>query len=104
VVLGRDPLREDPSSLITIPIEGTMVGGRWVYIDRLFADCLGAILKISGDRQTAPKGSELPDPLVVEVRDSDGNPAPGAQVLWILGGHAGSVSSTSTTTDAERTR
>lgn len=31
VVLGRDPLRENPSSLITIPIERTMVGGRWVY-------------------------------------------------------------------------
>lgn len=31
VVLGRDPLREDPSSLITIPIERTMVGGKWVY-------------------------------------------------------------------------
>ena len=31
VILGRDPLREPPSSLITIPIERTMVGGRWVY-------------------------------------------------------------------------
>jgi len=31
VVLGRDPLREDPSSLITIPIQRTMAGGRWVY-------------------------------------------------------------------------
>lgn len=31
VVLGRDPLREDPMSLIKIPIERTMVGGRWVY-------------------------------------------------------------------------
>jgi predicted amidohydrolase YtcJ len=31
VVLGRDPLREGPSSLVTIPIERTMVGGRWVY-------------------------------------------------------------------------
>jgi len=31
VVLGRDPLREDPSSLISIPIERTMVGGGWVY-------------------------------------------------------------------------
>jgi predicted amidohydrolase YtcJ len=31
VVLGRDPLRENPSSLITIPIERTMVGGRWVF-------------------------------------------------------------------------
>ena len=31
VVLGRDPLTEEPSSLITIPIERTMVGGRWVF-------------------------------------------------------------------------
>jgi predicted amidohydrolase YtcJ len=30
-VLGRDPLKEDPSTLVTIPIERTMVGGRWVY-------------------------------------------------------------------------
>ena len=31
VVLGGDPLREDPSSLVTIPVERTMVGGRWVW-------------------------------------------------------------------------
>lgn len=31
VVLGRDPLREHPSSLINIPVERTMVGGRWVF-------------------------------------------------------------------------
>jgi len=31
VVLGRDPLREDPKALIRIPIERTMVGGRWVF-------------------------------------------------------------------------
>ncbi|MFN0177496.1 MAG: amidohydrolase [Gemmatimonadales bacterium] len=31
VVLGRDPYREAPASLVTIPIERTMVGGRWVY-------------------------------------------------------------------------
>lgn len=31
VVLGRDPLRENPSTLVTIPIERTMVGGRWMY-------------------------------------------------------------------------
>jgi predicted amidohydrolase YtcJ len=31
VVLGRDPLRVDPMSLIDIPIERTMVGGRWAY-------------------------------------------------------------------------
>ncbi len=31
VLLGRDPLREDSSSLINIPVERTMVGGRWVF-------------------------------------------------------------------------
>jgi predicted amidohydrolase YtcJ len=31
VVLGRDPTRVDPMSLIDIPIERTMAGGRWVY-------------------------------------------------------------------------
>ncbi|HEU4402062.1 MAG TPA: amidohydrolase [Candidatus Polarisedimenticolia bacterium] len=31
VVLGRDPFKEDPSTLVTIPVERTMLGGRWVY-------------------------------------------------------------------------
>jgi hypothetical protein len=31
VVLGRNPLTEDPSNLVSIPVERTMAGGRWVY-------------------------------------------------------------------------
>jgi predicted amidohydrolase YtcJ len=31
VVLDRDPLKEDPSTLVTIPVERTMAGGRWTY-------------------------------------------------------------------------
>jgi predicted amidohydrolase YtcJ len=31
VVLGRDPLRENPRTLITIPIERTMAGGEWTF-------------------------------------------------------------------------
>ncbi len=31
VVLGRDPFKEDPSTLVSIPIERTMTGGKWVY-------------------------------------------------------------------------
>src|SRR5215471_6423518 len=30
-VLARDPLKEPPESLVTIPVERTMVGGRWVW-------------------------------------------------------------------------
>ena len=31
VVLGKNPLKEDSFSLVNIPIQGTMVGGRWVF-------------------------------------------------------------------------
>ena len=31
VVLGRDPFKENPSTLVTIPIERTMAGGRWTF-------------------------------------------------------------------------
>ena len=31
VVLGRDPFKEDPSYLVTTPVERTMTGGKWVY-------------------------------------------------------------------------
>lgn len=31
VVLGRDPFQEDPSTLVTIPVERTMAGGRWTF-------------------------------------------------------------------------
>jgi len=30
-VLGRDPLRVEPATLIDIPVERTMVGGRWAF-------------------------------------------------------------------------
>ena len=31
VVLGRDPMKEKPSALVTIPVERTMAGGRWTF-------------------------------------------------------------------------
>jgi predicted amidohydrolase YtcJ len=31
VVLGRDPFQEDPRHLVEIPVERTMVGGKWVF-------------------------------------------------------------------------
>ena len=31
VVLGRDPLKENPSTLVNIPVERTMAGGRWTF-------------------------------------------------------------------------
>lgn len=31
VVLGKDPMKTDPFDIINIPVERTMVGGRWVH-------------------------------------------------------------------------
>jgi adhesin/invasin len=54
---------------------------------------------VSGDGQTGPAGTVLPDPLVVEVTDAFGNPIEGVTITWTPGG--GSVSEASTATDAE---
>ena len=40
------------------------------------------IVVISGDNQTAPNGTALPSPLVVEVRDQAGVPVPGVTVSF----------------------
>jgi predicted amidohydrolase YtcJ len=31
VVLGADPTKVDPETIMAVPVEGTMVGGRWVW-------------------------------------------------------------------------
>jgi predicted amidohydrolase YtcJ len=30
-VLARDPMKEDPSTLVTIPVERTMTAGKWTF-------------------------------------------------------------------------
>ena len=78
------------------------VRGLEPYIDRLFENCLTGTFKVSGDGQTSMVGSELPNPLVIEVRGPDGAPASGVSVGWIMSGaHSGQVSSSATTTDNE---
>ena len=54
---------------------------------------------VSGDGQTGPAGTALPEPLVVEVTDAFGNPIEGVPITWTPDG--GSVSEASTATDAE---
>jgi hypothetical protein len=56
------------------------------------------ISAVSGDNQTAPVGSKLPSPLVVQVADAFGNPIAGVTVTWTAEG-GGSVSSGTSTTD-----
>jgi uncharacterized protein YjdB len=54
---------------------------------------------VSGDRQTGRRGTVLAEPLVVEVRDAQGNPVAGALVTWAAT-QGGTLEPSATLTDA----
>lgn len=56
---------------------------------------------VSGDLQTAPAGTELPQPLVVEVSDAQGRPVRGQVVNWVVSGGGGSVFAGTALTDRD---
>jgi hypothetical protein len=62
-----------------------------------------ALVKVSGDGQSAPAGTTLPAQLVAKVVDAYGNPVPGAPLAWAVTAGGGSVTPTSGTTGAAGT-
>jgi hypothetical protein len=58
------------------------------------------ITKASGDNQSGAAGSALPNPLVAQVKDSNGNPLSGVTVNFLVTNGGGSVSPTSAVTNA----
>jgi 5-hydroxyisourate hydrolase-like protein (transthyretin family) len=59
-----------------------------------------ALSLFSGNNQTAAVGTALPQPLVVQVRDGQGNPQAGVSVGFSVIAGNGTLSSTTATTDA----
>ena len=59
------------------------------------------LAKLSGDEQAADPGAQLPEPLMVSVRDQNGTAYPGAVVAFAILGDGGILSALSDTTDAE---
>jgi hypothetical protein len=59
----------------------------------------GELLMVSGDGQEGLTGKRLSDPLVVQVNDADGKPAPGAQVAFAGSAGSPAVNPDSATTD-----
>ncbi|HXV90004.1 MAG TPA: Ig-like domain-containing protein, partial [Gemmatimonadales bacterium] len=55
---------------------------------------------VSGGGQAGPPGVPLPAPFVVRVRDGLGDPFAGATVTWAVTGGTGTLSATTTVTDA----
>ncbi|RYD89794.1 MAG: hypothetical protein EOP50_16980, partial [Sphingobacteriales bacterium] len=64
------------------------------------AGAAATISVVSGNTQSGTAGSAVASPLVVLVQDSEGNPIPNATVTFAATGGGGSVSPTSTTTNA----
>ena len=64
------------------------------------AESADELTMFSGDGQEAAAGAALPEPLVVMATDEFGNPIAGVPITWTAQG-GGTVSETSTTTNAE---
>ncbi len=58
------------------------------------------LVRLSPDNQTAPSGSRLADPVVVQAQDAEGNGVPRETITWVPSS-GGSVSPRSSVTDAE---
>lgn len=70
------------------------------YRDVVFvASAVPTITKVSGDNQTGIMATALANPLVVQVKDSAGNPQSGVTVNFAVTGGGGSVSPTSAVTN-----
>ncbi len=59
-----------------------------------------SLRKVSGDLQMGAAGIDLTNPLVVQVKDQSGQPMAGVTVTWAVTAGGGSVSRSSTVTDA----
>ena len=59
------------------------------------------LTKLSGLEQQGPAGAQLGEPFVVEVRDQNGNPFPGATVTFAATAGDGTLSTTTATADTE---
>lgn len=59
------------------------------------------LLRVSGDGNQAPAGSQLAEPLVVRLVDANDNGIGGRTVTWEVGARSGTVTPVNATTDAE---
>jgi adhesin/invasin len=83
----------------TASAEG-LAGSPVTFSHTATAGSASGVQPISGDGQRAPPGTTLPDPIVVGVADADGNPVSGAAVTWVITAGGGSVTPTTSVTDA----
>jgi adhesin/invasin len=77
-----------------------LAGSPVTFVHTATAGAASGVTIVAGDDQIGPISTELPQDLVVEVRDAASNPVPSVAVTWVIGVGAGSVTPTTSTTDA----
>jgi PKD domain/Bacterial Ig-like domain (group 3)/Bacterial Ig-like domain (group 1) len=78
-----------------------LVGSPVTFTHTAKAGNASSVNIVSGNNQEAPTGSELPQPLVVQVLDQDGNPIVGRAVSWVVGDGGGSTSAATSNTGSD---
>jgi hypothetical protein len=77
-----------------------LAGSPVTFVHTATAGAASGLTIVSGDDQQGPVSTELPLPLVVQVKDGGGNAVPGVAVSWVIGAGGGSVTPATSTTDA----
>jgi hypothetical protein len=77
-----------------------LAGSPVTFTHTATAGAASGVTIVAGDDQTGPVLTELPQDLVVEVRDAGGNAVPSVAVTWVIGVGGGSVTPTTSVTDA----
>lgn len=77
-----------------------LAGSPVTFVHTATAGAASGLTIVSGDDQQGPVNTELPLPLVVQVKDGGGNAVAGVAVSWVIGAGGGSVTPATSTTDA----
>ncbi|HEV7364985.1 MAG TPA: Ig-like domain-containing protein [Gemmatimonadales bacterium] len=85
----------------TLATSEGLAGSPVTFTHNATAGSANRVVKLSGDGQSAVAGSELPNPLVVQVLDAQDNPVPNRAVTWVVGAGGGHPNPQNSTTDGE---
>ena len=77
-----------------------LVGSPVTFMHTATAGAASGVSIVAGNNQTGPVSTELPQDLVVEVRDAANNPVSSVAVTWVIGTGGGTITPTTSITDA----
>jgi Bacterial Ig-like domain (group 1) len=88
-------------SQVVTATSGSLTGSPLTFDATALPGDAERLVRISEDDQSATAGTELPEPLVVQLLDNAGNGVPDRAVSWIVATGGGSVAPETSMTDGE---